>query len=184
MLFRSLITDVIMRTYEASPFLEKYVLEALCAMGRTDLALQRMRERYAPMLQDGYDTLWETFDGDTGTVNHGWTAAPLYILSKYAAGVRPVQAGFEEYEIVPSAALDRFRCVVWTPKGELAVELDTTPEGRTLTVNAIDAPGTVVIPEAMGGEITVSGGDSRVDGNRVTLTGAGEYVITDRKSVV
>ena len=173
-----LITDVIMRTYEASPFLEKYVLEALCAMGRTDLALQRMRERYAPMLQDGYDTLWETFDGDTGTVNHGWTAAPLYILSKYAAGVRPVQAGFEEYEIVPSAALDRFRCVVWTPKGELAVELDTTPEGRTLTVNAIDAPGTVVIPEAMGGEITVSGGDSRVDGNRVTLTGAGEYVIT------
>lgn len=59
-----LITDVIMSTYQASPFIEKYVLEALCAMGRVDLALQRMRDRYAPMLKDEYDTLWETFDGE------------------------------------------------------------------------------------------------------------------------
>ena len=88
----ALITDVVMSTCEASPFIEKYVLEALCVMGRTDLALQRMRDRYAPMLQDGYDTLWETFDGETGTVNHGWTAAPLYILSKSTAA-RPPNCG-------------------------------------------------------------------------------------------
>ena len=130
-----LITEVIMATYQASPFMEKYVLEALCAMGRTDLALQRMRERYEPMLRDEYDTLWETFDGDTGTINHGWTAAPLYILSKYAAGIRPTRAGFEEYEITPSAALDSFDCNVWTPKGMLGAKL----EGGVLTVSAIDA---------------------------------------------
>ena len=111
-----LITDVIMSTYQASPFSEKYVLEALCVMGRIDLALQRMRDRYAPMLKDEYDTLWETFDGETGTVNHGWTAAPLYILSKYAAGIRPTQAGFEAYEIAPGNELDSFHCTVWTPK--------------------------------------------------------------------
>ena len=174
----ALITNVIMNTYEASPFTEKYVLEALCVMGRTDLALQRMRERYAPMLQDEYDTLWETFDGETGTVNHGWTAAPLYILSKYAAGVRPTAAGFEEYEIAPCAALDSFDCTVWTPKGEIGVKLETTAEGKTLTVNAIDAVGTIIVPEGMGTDITVTGGDCRVDGNQVAVTQAGEYILT------
>lgn len=173
-----LITDVIMSTYQASPFIEKYVLEALCVMGRIDLALQRMRDRYAPMLNDEYDTLWETFDGETGTVNHGWTAAPLYILSKYAAGIRPTQAGFEAYEIAPGNELDSFHCTVWTPKGEITVELETAAAEKTLTVTAIDAAGTIVVPEDMGTDFIVSGGDYEIDGNRISVAQAGKYVIT------
>lgn len=173
-----LITDVIMSTYQASPFIEKYVLEALCAMGRVDLALQRMRDRYAPMLKDEYDTLWETFDGETGTVNHGWTAAPLYILSKYAAGIRPTQAGFEAYEIAPGHALDSFHCTVWTPKGEITAELETAAAEKTLTVTAIDAAGTIIVPEDMGTDFIVSGGDYEIDGNRISVAQAGKYVIT------
>ena len=173
-----LITDVIMSTYQASPFIEKYVLEALCAMGRIDLALQRMRDRYAPMLKDEYDTLWETFDGETGTVNHGWTAAPLYILSKYAAGIRPTQAGFEAYEIAPGNELDSFHCTVWTPKGEITAELETAAAEKTLTVTAIDAAGTIIVPEGMGTDFIVSGGDYEIDGNRISVAQAGKYVIT------
>lgn len=173
-----LITDVIMSTYQASPFIEKYVLEALCAMGRVDLALQRMRDRYAPMLKDEYDTLWETFDGETGTVNHGWTAAPLYILSKYAAGIRPTQAGFEAYEIAPGNELDSFHCTVWTPKGEITAELETAAAEKTLTVTAIDAAGTIIVPEGMGTDLIVSGGDYEIDGNRISVAQAGKYVIT------
>lgn len=173
-----LITDVIMSTYQASPFIEKYVLEALCAMGRVDLALQRMRDRYAPMLKDEYDTLWETFDGETGTVNHGWTAAPLYILSKYAAGIRPTQAGFEAYEIAPGNELDSFHCTVWTPKGEITAELETAAAEKTLTVTAIDAAGTIIVPEDMGTDFIVSGGDYEIDGNRISVAKAGKYVIT------
>lgn len=173
-----LITDVIMSTYQASPFIEKYVLEALCVMGRIDLALQRMQDRYAPMLNDEYDTLWETFDGETGTVNHGWTAAPLYILSKYAAGIRPTQAGFEAYEIAPGNELDSFHCTVWTPKGEITAELETAAAEKTLTVTAIDAAGTILVPEGMGTDLIVSGGDCEIDGNRISVAQAGKYVIT------
>ena len=173
-----LITDVIMSTYQASPFIEKYVLEALYVMGRIDLALQRMRDRYAPMLKDEYDTLWETFDGETGTVNHGWTAAPLYILSKYAAGIRPTQAGFEAYEIAPGNELDSFHCTVWTPKGEITAELETAAAEKTLTVTAIDAAGTIIVPEGMGTDFIVSGGDYEIDGNRISVAQAGKYVIT------
>ncbi len=169
-----LIAHVIATVKQASPFTEKYILEAACVMGRTDVAIDRMLDRYALMLTDEYDTLWEQYWPEDGTINHGWTAAPLYILSKYAAGIRPTKAGFEEYEIVPSTALDSFDCTVWTPKGEIEVKL----EDGVLTVTAIDARGTIVVPEAMGTEIAVSGGAYELDGNRVTVAQAGTYVIT------
>ena len=94
------------------------------------------------------------------------------------AGIRATEAGFERYEIAPSGDLDHFTCSVWTPKGELKTSLETADGARVLTVTAIDAKGTVVIPEQMGSSITVTGGDAAVDGNRVTFSQTGQYVIT------
>ncbi|MBQ4382481.1 MAG: alpha-L-rhamnosidase N-terminal domain-containing protein [Oscillospiraceae bacterium] len=147
-----LITSVLESTCEASPFCEKYVLEALCVMGRQDLAIKRIKDRYAPMLTDRWDTLWEQFNDVTGTYNHGWSAAPLYILSKYVAGVQPTKAGFEKYEIVPSDALESYTCTVWTPRGEITV----TRSGNSLTVKAISG-GTLVKPN--GERITLQEGE-------------------------
>lgn len=135
-----LITKVIMSTYEASPFTEKYILEALCVMGRTDLALERIRIRYAPMLTDRWDTLWEQFNDNVGTYNHGWSAAPMYILSRYAAGIAPTSGGWETWELSPSDALESFECTEWTPKGEISVKKD----GNKLTVKAVPG-GTLVL---------------------------------------
>ena len=129
-----LISMVLSSVYEASPFCEKYVLEALCVMGKEDLALKRMLDRYDGMLKDEYDTLWEQFTDDIGTINHGWTAAPLYILSKYVAGIAPTEAGFEKYEIAPADVLDSFDCTVDTPKGAITVELTKADGKTTLTV--------------------------------------------------
>ena len=137
-----LIASVLSSTYEASPFTEKYVLEALCEMGMIDLALQRIKDRYAPMLTDEWDTLWEQFNDETGTYNHGWTAAPLYILSKYVAGIRPTSAGWASYEIVPSDLIEEYTCTVWTPKGTIAVEKN----GNTLIITAVDG-GILVLPD-------------------------------------
>ena len=139
-----LICDVVMSTYEASPFCEKYVLEALCVMDRTDLAVQRMMERYQGMLEDEYDTLWEKFTAPIGTFNHGWSAAPMYILSKYVAGIQPTSGGYETYCIAPSTVLERFSCAAYTPKGVITVEKD----GDSLTITAVSG-GTLVLP---GGE--------------------------------
>lgn len=144
-----LITGVIMSTFEASPYTEKYVLEALCVMGHEDLAIERMLSRYDPMLHDEWDTLWEQFNDTVGTYNHGWTAAPLYILSKYVAGVRPTAPGFASYEIVPSDALESYDCTVWTPKGEIRVVKD----GGSLHVTAVSG-GTLVLPDGDRVELT------------------------------
>ena len=136
------ITEVFANTYEASPFCEKYVLEALCLMDREDLALQRILDRYALMLSDEYDTLWEKFSEDRGTVNHGWTAAPLYILSKYIAGVQPAAPGYESYTVAPSDALESYYCTVWTPRGNITV----TKDGDSVTAEG-PSGGTLLLPD-------------------------------------
>lgn len=174
-----LIAMVLASIYEASPFCEKYVLEALCVMGKEDLALQRMLDRYDGMLKDEYDTLWEQFTDDIGTINHGWTAAPLYILSKYVAGIAPTQAGFEKYEIAPADVLDSYSCTVDTPKGILTVALTKTQDQAVFEITAIAAEGTVKLPQTLGSQITVEGGSYELleDGS-IRLTENAKYTIT------
>ena len=152
------ICAVLTSTCEASPFTEKYVLEALCVMSRVDLAVQRMLERYDPMLHDEWDTLWEQFNDNVGTYNHGWSAAPLYILSKYVVGVRPTAPGFARYELTLTEILDEYACSVYTPRGELRVE----KAGDTVTLTAIDGEGTVILP----------------NGETVSITEAGTYTMS------
>lgn len=62
-------------------------------------------------------------------------------------------------------------------KGDITVSVETTGRGRTITVETIDGVGTVVIPAAYGSEITAPDG-ATVEGNTVTLPGAGTYTIT------
>lgn len=176
-----LISQALMTTYEASPFCEKFVLEALCVMGKEDLALKRMLDRYDGMLKDEYDTLWEQFTDDIGTVNHGWTAAPLYILSKYVAGIAPTEAGYGAYEIAPADVLESFTCSADTPKGVITVSLVKDAGVTTLTVQAIAADGIVKLPESLGTEITVTGGAYEVlEDGTILLTDEAEYIITVR----
>ena len=76
------LTQVLQEERHASPYMEKYVLEALFQMGEADLALQRMKERYGRMLDySDYTTLFEGRGigeegfGD-GTIKHAWSGGP------------------------------------------------------------------------------------------------------------
>ena len=91
------------KTY-ASPWMEKYVLEALCKINADSLALARMKNRYAPMVNANYTTLWEVWTGlKDGTINHGWNA-PNTVLSQYIAGLSPTAAGWSSYSVLPQMA--------------------------------------------------------------------------------
>lgn len=79
--------------YHASPYMEKYVLEALCTMGYYQDALSRMKLRYRAMIESPLTTLWEGwgigsegFGG--GTYNHAWSGGPLTILSQYMPALK------------------------------------------------------------------------------------------------
>ncbi|MBO4264296.1 MAG: glycoside hydrolase [Bacteroidales bacterium] len=94
----------------ASPYMEKYVLEAYFKMGLGETGLERMRKRYAPMVNDPVRTTlfegWglgeEGFGG--GTSNHAWSAGPIIVTGQYLCGIYPLEAGYRRFMVAPQPA--------------------------------------------------------------------------------
>jgi alpha-L-rhamnosidase len=91
----------------ASPYMEKYVFEAMMQMGYEEAALLRHKKRFSKMVNDPYfSTLFEGWgigsDGfGGGTVNHAWSGGGLTILSQYVCGISPLEPGFGKIKILP-----------------------------------------------------------------------------------
>ena len=142
---------------QASPYMEKYVLEALCQLGRTDLAKERMLSRYADMISLDYSTLWESWDSDfsKGTRNHGWSGGPLNIMSRHFAGIEATKKGYESYKIQPSALFSSLSASAETPKGLLSFSLRKEESKTTIIVDALDSEGTLVLSSSFGSSFTL-----------------------------
>ncbi|MBQ6253982.1 MAG: glycoside hydrolase [Bacteroidales bacterium] len=146
--------------YHASPYMEYYVLDALCRMGFYQDALDRMRERYSEMISADYSTLWELFGDGTGktdSYNHAWSGGPLVILSKYFAGVYPTEPGFFRFAVSPHLGdLNEISANVSTVKGDIKVKVSrvdggmacviTVPEGTVADLIATDGTVTTLSP--------------------------------------
>ncbi|MBQ7637918.1 MAG: glycoside hydrolase [Clostridia bacterium] len=133
------IAKVLSEVENSSPYMEYYVLEALCRMERYDDALTRMLKRYDGMISYDYSTLWEYWNRVTGTLNHAWSGGPLVIMSKYFAGVRPIKAGYREFIIKPQTTVsNRLNCIVPTIKGY--VRMSCVNEDGRLVLDA-EVPG-------------------------------------------
>lgn len=112
------IRNVLISVYNATPYMEYYVLEALCAMGHYQDAFIRMSERYARLAENDNSTLWEDFH-ILGTRNHAWSGGPLTILFKHFAGIT-----VEKGRVVVNRelrVLDRVRCVVPSARGNVII---------------------------------------------------------------
>ena len=127
------IASVLTNRKNASPYMEFYVLEALCRMDKYDLARQRMLKRYKLMIKEDYSTLWEGWTKLNGTLNHAWSGGPIVIMSKYFAGIRPLKAGYSEFIIKPElTSTETVRCTVPSVKGYISVTEKKTDEAFTL----------------------------------------------------
>lgn len=125
------------KEYHASPYMEKYVLEALFHMDAPDVAMQRMRDRYAGML--GYAEYTTLFEGwgvgaegfGGGTINHAWSGGPLTLLSQKVCGIEPTSPGFKTFQIKPQmGSLTEASATVPTHYGEIKVHM--MKSGRTI----------------------------------------------------
>ncbi len=156
------LVEVFKKQSHSSPYMEKYVLEALCIMGQPELAQERMKKRYARMVDHPvYTTLWEGwgiggegFGG--GTINHAWSGGPLTIMSQYFAGIAPTAAGFSSYSVLPQMGqLKKISAKVVTVKGDIALRLSNTKELFTLDLTSpAGTKATVGIPVLAGETIT------------------------------
>lgn len=164
------VVEILSKTRRCSPYLERYVLEALYQLGRPDLAVERMKARYGPMIRSRWTTLWEEFPRK-GTPNHAWAGGPLYVLSAYAAGVRPTRPGYAAYCVEPQMGpLARVSVEVATVRGRIAVGLKRRVDGlRVGLVSPADTVARVVLPPevAAGSSVTVNGRPVWRDGHAV-----------------
>ncbi|MBN2512596.1 MAG: alpha-L-rhamnosidase N-terminal domain-containing protein [Sedimentisphaerales bacterium] len=118
------IQKVLKTEYHASPYMEKYVLEALCLMNAPELALERMKLRYDKQIASELSTLWEGWETEGGSYNHGWSGGPLTILSQHMAGISPLKAGFAEVSIMPQMGnLREITSVASLPQGHIDLKL-------------------------------------------------------------
>ena len=121
------IKNVLATTQNSGPYMEYYVLEALCKMGEYELAKDRIKDRYERMVGKDYSTLWEFWDAWRGTKNHAWSGGPLVIMSKHFAGITPIEAGYEKVKINPQYALsDSVNCTVPSVKGLITLDYEKT----------------------------------------------------------
>lgn len=143
--------------HNASPYMEKYVLEAMCRMGYYTEALERMERRFGDMVASEHTTLWEgweytggkgmTYKSGNGTYNHAWSGGGLTVLSQFIAGIEPLTPAFETFTVSPNlATLNMVESVVPTKFGNIEMRADkrdphltidlTVPQGATAKVIA------------------------------------------------
>lgn len=155
------ILEVLKKEYHASPYMEKYVMEALFQMGEPDYALERARNRYTKMLSYPHTTLFEGwgigaegFGG--GTTNHAWSGGPLTLLSQKVCGIEPIEPAFKRFRIAPQLGiLKEASAVVPTLFGDIKVDIKR--KGHRISVQVTVPQGTkalVVFPDGKKKELS------------------------------
>jgi len=136
------------KSFHASPYLEKYILESLFLMDAPEAALERLRSRYKEMVNSETSTLWELFTREDGTINHAWTGGPLTLLYEEVAGVAPTSPGYATYRVSPRLGpLRNIETGFDTVKGRIETKITNGPDGFRLNLKSpAGTTATVALP--------------------------------------
>jgi hypothetical protein len=166
--------EVLTKHRNASPYMEKYVLEALFLMGSPELAMTRMKERYRAQLDSPLTTLWEGWgigkEGyGGGSYNHAWSGGPLTCLSQYAAGIAPTAPGFKSFAVLPQmGSLRRIAAKVDSPEGLIEVKLERGDRSFRVDVRTEGGqPGEVGIPQPASATPRFTSGGKPIQAHRL-----------------
>lgn len=127
---------VLENEFHASPYMEKFVLEALFKMGYENIALERLKKRYTAMVNDDRTTLWEFWE-DTKSRNHAWTGGPAELVYRYVAGISPMDPGYSKYGVFPQPGQFKFiNAKLISVQGEIEVKISNQENDFKLFINS------------------------------------------------
>lgn len=171
-----LMKKVLTENTYASPYMERFVLEALCEMGYLEEAKERMLSRYEGMIKKDISTLWESWSSDSvdGTINHGWSGGPLVILGKYFSGIKCLKEGYSEYEIRPYKDFSSLESQVYTKNGNISYSLKKNDGLTTIHLTVPKGNGKLILDDEFGKTILVNGSAIQ---ERVVSLQEGEYTV-------
>ncbi|RYE18568.1 MAG: glycoside hydrolase, partial [Sphingobacteriales bacterium] len=159
------ILKVLQTEEHASPYMEKYVFEAMFIMGYEKEAIERNRKRFGRMVDnkqfttlfEGWGIGKEGFGG--GTVNHAWSGGGLTVISQYLCGIAPTTPGYKTFQILPQPGpVAHASAEISSVAGKIKSSFTNTNE--TFTLNATVPAGTIAVvglPGKAYRQITVNG---------------------------
>lgn len=152
----------------ASPYMEKYVLEALVKTGHADYAIDRFKNRFRNMIQDSLHTTlyegWEEGGFGGGSTNHAWSGGMLTVIAENICGVRPTVPGWGEFEICPIPAIDECDILIPSVKGNIRSAFKDTEDNFVLSVTIPEGTiARIALPQSDYSKVTVNGKDYRGD---------------------
>lgn len=161
------IQAVLAKEFHASPYIEKYILEALFRMNAPASAMSRMQQRYQEMVASETSTLWELFTR-AGTLNHAWTGGPLTLIAEHVVGITPTAPGWRSFKVEPNLAeVKQISCEFDSVRGRFAVRQALQAKSYHLEVQSpAGTTGEVVVPLQRHGFRAV-----RVNGQPLWLNG-------------
>lgn len=150
--------------FHASPYMEKYIMEALFEIGRGEYALERTQKRFAKMVDHpDYSTLFEGWDVGPkgyggGTTNHAWSGGPLTVIYQHVCGIRPIEAGYKIFSINPNPVLREVKVSVPSVSGTIGSAFRDTDSEFYLNVSIPQGTRAVIyLPTTINENILLNG---------------------------
>ena len=184
---------ILINDQNCSPYMEKYVLEALFKLGYPDDALARMHSRYSAMISSSTNTLWELFPA-TGGFNHGWSSGPLGLLDEDVAGITATAPGFATFDVRPvlGTTLTRADANVPSPYGLISTSAARDGADYRLSVRVPPGSSGRAFQPLSGGllsgaALSIDGGatavmDDTANPSEINVAGGGATLVTNVES--
>jgi hypothetical protein len=141
------VSRVLKESLHASPYMERYVLEALLVMGEPEAARARLKKRYGKLALSPVSTLPERWNPQRtdSTYDHGYNAGLVTLLSGRVAGIAPLEPGYKRYAIRPRMGdLARVRCSVQAPSGGIDLALENGKRSFRMSLSSPEGTEAVV----------------------------------------
>ena len=170
----------VIKTQEfASPYMEKYVYEALMRTGHGDYALERFKRRFGPMIADTLHTTlyegWKEGGYGGGSTNHAWSGGMLTDICEQVIGLRPTSPGWQTFEVAPRLIIPEASITVPTVRGKIGVSY-SDGDGFTMTITVpAGTTARITLPRSDYKAILLNGKPVSID--KLSVLRKGTYVV-------
>lgn len=139
----------------ANSFFGHFVYDAIAGAGGLDWVLGELANGYGPMLEAGATTLWESFT-PIASLCHGFSATPVYQLSKHVLGIAPLSDGYARFTAMPAG-----RSLNWAkgtvPTGDGTIDIEWKRNAGTISALLSFPASLDFIPPACAMDIVIEG---------------------------
>ena len=131
------IHTILLSVFNATVYMENYILTALCKMDYRKDAYHRMMSRYYNLAKNQNSTLWEDLN-ILGTKNHAWSGAPATIAFRYFMGIE-TDDGYQTFRLNYDKSLfKKMNCCFPAKNGIVTVNIDNE-KGTVSILNQSDS---------------------------------------------